>query len=122
MKMRPVFLFFTGPSGAGKTTVAAAWARRRNRPTAIIDDDQVRSLVRIGEKSAEAMARSPAERIAQYKLSGAVSAAMAAKYIDAGVDCAIVSQRSPHPPAEWSQVWVDADLLRPTFVVLLPSL
>jgi adenylylsulfate kinase-like enzyme len=41
-------VLFTGPSAAGKTTIAEAWARGRSARTAYFDHDQARFIMRAG--------------------------------------------------------------------------
>jgi adenylylsulfate kinase-like enzyme len=45
---RPFVLLLSGPAGAGKTTVARAWASIQQRPTAHISLDDVRDFVKSG--------------------------------------------------------------------------
>jgi hypothetical protein len=77
-------VFFTGPAAAGKSTIAAAWAASRSAPTAHMDHDQARFLVRAGYISrsaahADPALREPADR--QWLLAAAVCEAMAATYM-----------------------------------------
>ncbi len=44
----PEVVFFTGPSGAGKTTVGEAWAAARGSGTGFFDHDQARFIMRAG--------------------------------------------------------------------------
>src|SRR5438067_2494639 len=48
MTRRGQIVLFTGPTGAGKSTVAAAWAASRSIATAHFDHDQARFLLRSG--------------------------------------------------------------------------
>ena len=57
---------FTGISGRGKSTLAAAWVASRKHEVALIDADQITSWMRLGDTSAVnlAFAEGPTERIA----------------------------------------------------------
>jgi chloramphenicol 3-O-phosphotransferase len=118
-KLRGQVVFFTGPAAAGKSTVAAAWAASRATPTAHIDHDQARFLIRGGYVSRSAAhvdpsLREEAER--QWLLAAAVCESMAATYVAWQTDMAVSAFR---PPGRWKGCWEQLDALDPLIVVLL---
>jgi len=115
-------VLFTGPSAAGKTTIAEAWASGRSARTAYFDHDQARFIVRAGYVSRTAARANESlreEGDRQWLLSVAVCEAMAETYVDWGYDFALSAFR---PPGEWMDCWRRLDQLNPLIVVLLPSL
>jgi adenylylsulfate kinase-like enzyme len=106
-------VFFTGPPAAGKSTIAAAWASSRATPTAHIDHDQARFLLRSGYVSRTDAHADPALREAgerQWLLAAAVCESMAATYVAWGVDVAVSAFR---PPGHWKGRWEQLDTLAP---------
>src|SRR6478672_4309569 len=106
-------VLFTGPTGAGKTTCASAWASTRARPTAWFDHDDARFIVKSGYVSRSAAAadeslRPEADR--QWLLAAAVCEAMATTFVSDGVDFALSAFR---PPGEWKGCWSTLDQLAP---------
>src|SRR5690348_13809136 len=80
-------VFFTGPAASGKTTIAEAWAASRATPTAFIDHDHTRFVLRAGFISrtsahADPTLRAPADQ--QWLLAASVCEAMARTYCDWG--------------------------------------
>src|SRR5262245_58273265 len=119
-----MILFITGPSGAGKTTLARAWVASRDREVAMIEADQVTSWVRLRDTSAvaDAVKEGVVERIAeQFRLTAEVLAATAQQYDANGIDVVIAQLCGYDPPPPWSKGWDLIDPLGPTFVVLLPE-
>jgi len=119
---RGQIVFFTGPSAAGKSTVAEAWATSRTKQTAHFDHDHARFLVRAGYISPEASLANPALREAaedQWLLAAAVCEAMAVTYTTRGVDFALSAFC---PPGNLKESWEPLDALNPIIVVLLPML
>jgi chloramphenicol 3-O-phosphotransferase len=115
-------VFFTGPAAAGKSTVAAAWAASRSTPTAHVDHDQARFLVRGGYISRSAAHADPSLRERadqQWLLAAAVCEAMATTYSAWGFDIAVSAFR---PPGHWKECWEQLDTMRPIIIVLLPAL
>ena len=115
-------VLFTGPSGAGKTTVGEAWAGSRATPTAFIDHDLIRFHLRSGYVSRsdahrDATLRTGADQ--QWLMAAAVCEAMVDTYATWGVDVALAAFR---PPGNWRGCWAGLDAMRPVVVVLLPSL
>ena len=111
-------VLFTGPTGAGKTTTAQAWASGRTSETAWFDHDEARFLLKAGyvsrsEVAADESLRPAADR--QWLLAAAVCEAMAATYVAEGVDFALSAFR---PPGDWNGCWAGLDRLDPVVVVL----
>lgn len=115
-------VLFTGPSAAGKSTVAAAWAQSRSTPTAHFDHDQARFLVQGGYISRTAARADPSLRKLadhQWLLAAAVCESMAATYRAWGFDFALSAFR---PPGQWNNCWGQLDEMNPLIIVLLPTL
>jgi len=115
-------VLFTGPTSAGKSTIAAAWAAARTRPTAHFDHDQARFLLRSGYVSRSAAHADPSlrdEADRQWVLSIAVCEAIAETYALSGYDVALSAFR---PPGSWRDCWERLDQLDPLIIVLLPTL
>lgn len=115
-------VLFTGPAAAGKSTVAAAWAQFRSKPTAHFDHDQARFLVRAGYISRTAARADPSLRELadqQWLIAAAVCEAMAATYRTWGFDFALSAFR---PPGQWNGCWSQLDAMNPIIIVLLPTL
>jgi hypothetical protein len=83
----PLVLLLTGPAGAGKTEVAAYWAATRPAPTAHVSLDDVRDFLKSGYANPEDGWND--ETQAQYDLSRELCAALAKRYAEAGISCAI---------------------------------
>ena len=117
-------IFFTGPSGAGKTATAAAYVASRRTPTAFIEADAIRGIVRLGPFSAvNAPENQHGGRFGEYfRLGGRACAALAATYLDAGIDCVVNSLRGHAPPPPYEGEWDELDRFDPFFIVLFPSL
>ncbi len=121
MTRRGRVVFFTGPTGAGKSTVAAAWAASRSIPTAQVDHDQARFLLRSGYISRTAAHANPSLREQadrQWLLAAAVCESIAATYIAWGCDIAVSAFR---PPGHWNGCWAQLDRMDPLIIVLLPT-
>ena len=117
-------MVFTGPTGAGKSTCAEAWAdaEGRARPTAWFDHDQARFLLRAGYLSRSAAHADPSlrpEADRQWLLAASVCEAMAETYVADGVDFALSTFR---PPGEWKGCWRRLDALEPVTIVLVPPI
>lgn len=113
-------VLFTGPSGAGKTTVAEAWAESRSTATGVFDHDHARFIVRAGYVSRSAAHKDPALRAEadrQWLLAAEVCEAIARAYTARGCDLAISAFR---PPGEWMGCWAELDAMDPCIVALLP--
>jgi hypothetical protein len=117
-------VFFTGPSGAGKSATAAAFVAARPTPTAFIESDQIRGIVRLGTFSAvNASETREHGRVGEYFHLGArACAALVRTYLADGIDCVVNSLRGFAPPPPWAGEWDELDELDPLFVVLFPSL
>ena len=114
-------VFFTGPTAAGKSTVAAAWAASRSIPTAQFDHDQARFLLRSGyisrtDAHTDPSLREEADR--QWLLAAAACESIAATYTAWGCDVAVSAFR---PPGHWKRCWEQLDRMQPLIIVLLPS-
>ena len=115
-------VLFTGPTGAGKTTCASAWAASREHPTAWFDHDDARFILKSGYVSRSAAAATPGlrgEADRQWLLAAAVCEAMAETYRADGVDFALSAFR---PPGDWKGCWGRLDGFDPMIVVLLPPI
>jgi hypothetical protein len=115
-------VLFTGPTGAGKTTVAQAWASSRSTPTAFFDHDDARFILKAGYVKRSEVAADPAlrpEGDRQWLLAARVCEAMADEYVRSGVDFALAAFR---PPGEWMGIWQRLDAMDPIVIVLLPSI
>jgi chloramphenicol 3-O-phosphotransferase len=115
-------VLFTGPTSAGKSTCAAAWAGARTKPTAHFDHDQARFLLRSGYVSRSAAHANPSladEADRQWMLSIAVCEVVAETYALSGYDIALSAFR---PPGSWRNCWERLDKLDPLIIVLLPTL
>jgi adenylylsulfate kinase-like enzyme len=114
-------VLFTGPTGAGKSTVGLAWATSRERPTGFIDHDETRFLLRAGYVSRSAAAADPSLRPQadeQWLLAARVCEAVAEEYTRSGYDLAVAAFR---PPGEWMGCWRQLDAMSPLIIVLLPT-
>lgn len=84
---RSFVLLLTGPAGAGKTTVARAWATTQKRPTAHISLDDVRDFVKSGYAHPPDGWNAATEQ--QYHLARQGCASLALNYAKAGFLCII---------------------------------
>ena len=82
---RPVLLLFGGPAGAGKSTLALAWCRARER-AAHVQLDEVRHLIVAGRADPQQPGALQGE---QYTLSVGACLALARTFLDAGYDVAV---------------------------------
>lgn len=118
-KPRGQVIFLTGPTLAGKTTTAMAWAAQRSRITAPMDWDQLRGTLFHGSRLQAAD-----EISTQYRFAARVATMTAAHIIDSGFDCLIAGPRVPAGPTDppsWVGVWDELDQLEPITIALLPS-
>ncbi|MEU7014706.1 AAA family ATPase [Streptomyces sp. NPDC046385] len=109
-----------GPAGAGKTTVARHWARRRRVPTAHISLDDVREWVCSGFADPQAGWNEHSE--AQYRLARRTCGFAARNYLANGISCILDDAVFPDWPVVGLGGWkrhVGPGLLP---VVLLPGL
>jgi chloramphenicol 3-O-phosphotransferase len=95
---RSFVVLLTGPAGAGKTTVAHAWASRQKRPTAHISLDDVRDFVKAGFVHPADGWKDEVEW--QYHLAQQGYAMLAINYVNAGFLCIIDDAIFP----EWESV------------------
>ncbi len=115
-------VFFTGPTGAGKSTVADAWASSRESPTGYWDHDDARYLLRSGFVSRREVRLDESRRAEadhQWLLAARVCGAVAGQYVRFGIDFALAAFR---PPGNWMDCWDAVDALDPVIVVLRPSI
>ena len=114
-------LLLSGPAGAGKTTIADAWARRQARPTLHLSLDDLRERVKSGYANPEHGTSSA--MLDQLDLARAGCALLARLYHARGYGCVIDDVIFPHwPPASyahWQRVLGETPH---RLVVLLPSL
>ncbi|MEU6981768.1 MULTISPECIES: AAA family ATPase [unclassified Streptomyces] len=109
-----------GPAGAGKTTVARHWARRRHVPTAHISLDDVREWVCSGFADPQAGWNENSE--AQYRLARRTCGFAARNFLANGISCILDDAVFPDWPVVGLGGWkrhVGPGLLP---VVLLPGL
>lgn len=119
-RREPFILMVIGPAGAGKTTVADAWARSQAVPTLHLSLDDFRELVKSGY--ADPQLGWDAETGRQLALARAAIADVAPRYLDSGYCCVIDDAVFPDWPEVSLQRWQDelaGARLRP--IVLLPS-
>ncbi len=122
MTNRGRIVLFTGPTAAGKSTIAEAWASSHSAQTAFFDHDHARFLVRAGYVSRSAAHADPSLRDQadlQWLLAAAVCETMAETYTAWGFDFALSAFR---PPGSWKGCWERLDAMNPIVIVLLPSL
>ncbi|MEU3401292.1 AAA family ATPase [Streptomyces filamentosus] len=109
-----------GPAGAGKTTVARHWARRRPVPTAHISLDDVREWVCSGFADPQSGWNENSE--AQYRLARRTCGFAARNFLANGISCILDDAVFPDRPVVGLGGWkrhVGPGLLP---VVLLPGL
>ncbi|SDS32746.1 ATP-binding protein [Microlunatus soli] len=119
-KPRGQVIFLTGPTLAGKTTTAMAWAAQRSRITAPMDWDELRGTLFRGSRLQAADDIST-----EYRFAARIATLTAAHIIDSGFDCLIAGPRvpaGPNDPPSWVGVWDELDQLQPITIALLPSL
>jgi len=116
MKKRGLLLLLTGPAGAGKSTVAQAWCRRRVKAVHIQLDD-MRLLVVSGYANPQEQGQAQSE---QYDLAAGACLLVARHYVEHGYDVVI---DDVFPPQLFQRLWRPRlDGLRWRAVVLQPSL
>ncbi|GFH38586.1 hypothetical protein SCWH03_48280 [Streptomyces pacificus] len=109
-----------GPAGAGKTTVARHWARRRRAPTAHISLDDVREWVCSGFADPQSGWNDQSET--QYRLARRTCGYAARNFLANGISCILDDAVFPDRPVVGLGGWkrhVGPGLLP---VVLLPGL
>jgi predicted kinase len=112
----PTYVLLTGPSGSGKSTAAAAWAARGTAPRALLDVDELRTLIKAGFAHPEHGWTDDTER--QWTIGTEVCAAMARVYQRHGVSVIIDVYAPPWPGEPWSTL---IEELGGTIVTLLPT-
>jgi chloramphenicol 3-O-phosphotransferase len=88
---QPALLLFTGPAGAGKSTLARAWCESRSRSTQI-ELDTIRSLIVSGRADPQEPGELQSE---QYALSVRACIALAREFLRDGYDVAIDDAVTP---------------------------
>ncbi len=88
----------TGPSGAGKTVTAETFAATRQSPTALLDQDLVRTFVKSGFARPDVEWGPEAER--QWLLSRSICLDAIGRYLDEGFDC-VIDVYAPGPDELW---------------------
>ena len=112
-----MLLLLTGPAGAGKTTVATAWCRRRAK-AAMIQLDEVRGLIVSGY--VDPQGEPTAVHREQYEIAARGCIALAREFVAAGYD---VATDVCCPPSVFDEIWRPALAgLDWRLVVLRPSL
>lgn len=109
-------LLITGPAGAGKSSLAEAFAASRPQPTVLLHHDEVRSYVRSG-RAAEGE-NFGAQALRQWQLAREVCIAALTLYLDAGFDC-VVDAFCPGTDVAWRSGVPRAAEFR-SFVLLPP--
>jgi AAA domain-containing protein len=113
-------VLITGPSGAGKTATATAFASSRESTTAIVDQDLLRTFIKSGFARPDTDWGPEAER--QWALSRQIGIDMVCRYLGAGIDCVIETYAPGPDPAKWQAglpvgTPFDTVVLRPTLAV-----
>jgi adenylylsulfate kinase-like enzyme len=114
----PRVLLVTGPSGAGKTATTTAFAASRSTPTAIVDQDLLRTFVKAGFVRPDTDWGPEAER--QWQLSRTIGVDAMRRYLAEDFDVVI----DTFAPGDDQQHWRAGvpDGVRFDVVVLRPSL
>ena len=94
-------LLITGPAGAGKTTVADAWARTRVDRRAHVSLDSFRLLVKSGYHDPRLGWNDEAQR--QLNIARSNVASVAARFTESGISCVIDDAVFPN----WEPVGLD---------------
>ncbi len=117
----PYVLILTGPAGAGKSTIAEAWANTRDHPCAHVELDRVRSFVRSGFVNPVDGWNDETQR--QLDLARGSVAMLARRYVEADFSCVIDDAVFPEWAPSGFDRWLrELDGLTPHLIVLLPSL
>jgi predicted kinase len=112
----PRFVLFTGPAGAGKSTLALAWCRTRARAVRI-ELDEVRDLIVAGRLDPQIPSEEQGE---QYGAAVRASLALARQFLTDGYDVAITDAVDP---AAYQRYWRPAlGQVEPEIVVIRPDL
>jgi chloramphenicol 3-O-phosphotransferase len=107
---------FTGPAGAGKSTLARAWCATRSRAVHV-ELDEVRHLIVSGLADPQSPGPLPTE---QYDTSVAACCALVREFTAAGYDVAVDDAVDPETfEGHWSPRLVGIEL---SVVVVRPSL
>jgi cytidylate kinase len=110
----PRVILITGPSGAGKSTTSRAFAERRSAPTALLDQDHIRTFIASGFARPDRDWDEESER--QWRLAKNICLDAITRYADAGFEVVIDAYA---PATEGTFAWAHptASVER---VVLLP--
>lgn len=108
-------LLLTGPTGAGKSTTARAWAAQGVGPRALLDVDAVRAHIRAGFAAPEDGWTTETER--QWALACEVTIGAARTYLASGVGCVIDVYAPPYDADPWALLLAELGGHR---IILLP--
>jgi chloramphenicol 3-O-phosphotransferase len=109
-------VMFTGPAGAGKTTLARAWCATRRRAVHV-ELDEVRHLIVSGLVDPQTVGPAQAE---QYDTSVAACCALVREFIRRGYDVAVDDAVDPD---EFERYWLPRlGSIKCSVVVVRPSL
>jgi adenylylsulfate kinase-like enzyme len=114
----PRVLLVTGPSGAGKTATTAAFASSRSRPTAVVDQDLLRTFVKAGFVHPD-RGWGPAQE-QQWQLSRNIGIDAMRRYLAEGFDVVIDTYAPGDDQHHWRAGVPDG--VRFDVVVVQPSL
>lgn len=115
----PHVILLTGPAGAGKTTVAIAWAKSHRHPAVHFSIDTIRGFVKSGYANPEDGWNEETQM--QYDLALGVCSMMTHEYVGGGYCCAIDDAVFPDWPDVGHGRWEAAlGPIQHKLVVLLP--
>lgn len=122
MEVEPFVLLIGGPTAAGKTTVADAWAASQRRPTAHVSPDAIRQQVRAGFHDPAKSGWSEETR-RQFELAQDLAVLQARRYCAESFNCVIDDAMLPGVKTHRYEHWAEklADLPH-QLVILLPPL
>lgn len=109
-------IIITGPSGAGKSTTTKYLAEKSVGEWAIINQDDIRALVKAGYRPADIEWTDATKR--QWNVSILIATDMIKRYFDAGINCVVDLFAPPSEFEKWKEYIGDVDY---QLIVLLPD-